>query len=435
MRKSILPLILAILFLPLTNSWSAVKPGTECKNLGLTSVSGGLKFTCIKSGKKLIWSKGIKIPAPSASKSPLNSAGNNLSDSSTPIPTPTSTPSPSPVQTQISDLERWELSGSNALKVFHKWGTSKDLDTPKTKIEYQFSSIFWPEIQDSFKKRFDSVVAYFDRYTKIEIPVYFSAGTYKDLDWACKLLETRDITRKYADCVKDQQRDLNEYYHVSRGYDLKNGSANFYLIKMKEIGNSADFQVRIEHEYFHTVQQNLLRDKFRTNIPCWFLEGGSEYFGMLTFSHGKEIPYLQFRYFKIFGAPERRAENVTAADLTKWLTDSSVPWLQSLDNYVDQCAPYKQNGMYHDSVLAVEWMVDQIGVDGVLAMVKEAGISNWDTAFAKYFGMSFTEGRKLMGDYMFKEREIAKNNSWIRHSACKALEPGPVQDPPGCWFF
>jgi hypothetical protein len=50
------------------------KPGTTCLKLGATSVSGGYKYTCIKSGKKLIWNKGVKVviarPTPTFSATP-----------------------------------------------------------------------------------------------------------------------------------------------------------------------------------------------------------------------------------------------------------------------------------------------------------------------------------------------------------------------------
>lgn len=39
-----------------------VKAGTTCKKLGQTSTSSGYKYTCVNSGKKLVWNKGVKIP-------------------------------------------------------------------------------------------------------------------------------------------------------------------------------------------------------------------------------------------------------------------------------------------------------------------------------------------------------------------------------------
>ncbi len=49
---------------------AAVKAGAACSKLNVTSVQSGYRYTCIKSGKKLVWSKAAKIaliPTPTAS--------------------------------------------------------------------------------------------------------------------------------------------------------------------------------------------------------------------------------------------------------------------------------------------------------------------------------------------------------------------------------
>lgn len=38
----------------------AVKAGDSCKKAGVTSISNGKKYTCMKSGKKLVWNRGVK---------------------------------------------------------------------------------------------------------------------------------------------------------------------------------------------------------------------------------------------------------------------------------------------------------------------------------------------------------------------------------------
>ena len=43
------------------SAYGAVKQGSSCKKAGTTSTVNGLKYTCIKSGKKLVWSKGVKV--------------------------------------------------------------------------------------------------------------------------------------------------------------------------------------------------------------------------------------------------------------------------------------------------------------------------------------------------------------------------------------
>ena len=55
-----------------TPSQSASPTGTSCKKQGLVKVVGSKKYTCIKSGKKLLWNKGVsvKVAAPVASPTP-----------------------------------------------------------------------------------------------------------------------------------------------------------------------------------------------------------------------------------------------------------------------------------------------------------------------------------------------------------------------------
>lgn len=59
------------------------KTGSVCTKIGEIKSSGGLKFTCVKSGKKIVWSKGVKenfaTPSPSAAattiKNPATDTG------------------------------------------------------------------------------------------------------------------------------------------------------------------------------------------------------------------------------------------------------------------------------------------------------------------------------------------------------------------------
>ncbi|MBU3642701.1 MAG: hypothetical protein FGM48_02050 [Candidatus Nanopelagicaceae bacterium] len=63
-------LLLAVI--PATAS-SPPKPGTTCSKIGQNQIYNGLKFTCIKSGKKLNWDKGVKILSPKTKFTPTPS--------------------------------------------------------------------------------------------------------------------------------------------------------------------------------------------------------------------------------------------------------------------------------------------------------------------------------------------------------------------------
>ena len=83
--KKPLALLVALTFVISSFSlpaYAAVKAGAKCSTKGEIKTSQGKKFTCIKSGKTLVWNKGVVIPpAPTPSATP----------SATPTPTPTPT--------------------------------------------------------------------------------------------------------------------------------------------------------------------------------------------------------------------------------------------------------------------------------------------------------------------------------------------------------
>ena len=103
----------------LPNCSYAAIPGSKCLKIGLTKVVALKKYTCIKTGKNLVWDKGKILqakasPSPSATPSPSPSASS--SPSATPSPTAIATPSPTPSAPAASIagdkcLKQGELSG------------------------------------------------------------------------------------------------------------------------------------------------------------------------------------------------------------------------------------------------------------------------------------------------------------------------------------
>lgn len=87
MRKS-LAFVLVVALLSPFNAVAAVKAGDKCAKLNSTATNAGKKYTCIKSGSKLIWNNGVKVTAPAK---PAAAA----SPAATPEPTPSPSASPS----------------------------------------------------------------------------------------------------------------------------------------------------------------------------------------------------------------------------------------------------------------------------------------------------------------------------------------------------
>lgn len=98
MRRLLVGLI-AILSLSLVTaqlSEAAVTPGTKCNKAGATSTYNGKKYTCVKSGSKLIWNKGISLSNPASKGAPTS--------------TPTSSKSPSANPSQTVNAENFRFT-------------------------------------------------------------------------------------------------------------------------------------------------------------------------------------------------------------------------------------------------------------------------------------------------------------------------------------
>ncbi len=86
MKRTLALGIVVAIFASLPNAFAATpkapKAGATCSKAGSTATNAGKKFTCVKSGKKLVWNKGVKVSVPKPVATP------------TPSPTPTPTPTP-----------------------------------------------------------------------------------------------------------------------------------------------------------------------------------------------------------------------------------------------------------------------------------------------------------------------------------------------------
>jgi len=88
---------LLISLLPLSaNSAQKITAGATCTSLNKKVTYQNKTYTCIKSGKKLIWNKGVavKVAAPKATPTPTPTP--SVTKAAEPTPTPSPTPSPTP---------------------------------------------------------------------------------------------------------------------------------------------------------------------------------------------------------------------------------------------------------------------------------------------------------------------------------------------------
>ena len=68
-RRALAALLLSLSMIS-APSFAAVKAGAKCTKAGATATVASKKFTCVKSGKKLVWNKGVAIKMPISTPTP-----------------------------------------------------------------------------------------------------------------------------------------------------------------------------------------------------------------------------------------------------------------------------------------------------------------------------------------------------------------------------
>ncbi|CAN2169911.1 Protein of unknown function DUF1566 [Candidatus Nanopelagicaceae bacterium] len=91
--------VVGFISFPVIQASAAITPGTKCVKLGVKQVYKGKTYKCIKSGKKLVWDKGLIKLSPTPAPMPTPSVMANPTPKPTPVPTPSPTPTVEPTPT------------------------------------------------------------------------------------------------------------------------------------------------------------------------------------------------------------------------------------------------------------------------------------------------------------------------------------------------
>jgi hypothetical protein len=255
--KSLLIALPLTLIPTLAIAAAKVTPGSKCKVQKQKVIYQDKSFTCIKSGKKLIWNKGAVTLLPS--------------------PTPSSRHSVAPATTSFTP---WASSFDTQIMTSAALAsTSLFLGNVKPSSDYKLT--IDPAIKDSDRawitKMLDYTNGAFSEILRGQVKVFL--GTTHD--WSAKAL------RNAGEWVGDPQSP----YPCSNGKnDAYCAGPNLTLLIYSDIytPNSnyqwdAGRRSTPAHELFHNVQFALggrnVGSNDPTHIPRWLMEGSANYFG------------------------------------------------------------------------------------------------------------------------------------------------------------
>lgn len=281
--RLVLILVLGLLLTgsPLQNAaFGGVKAGGPCSKLGITSNVSGKTFTCIKSGKKLIWNKGVTALNATPTKSPTST----LSPMPTPSPTPSSKASGAPVTTEQELPEYWPLDKpANA---------DLALIADASVRKYILDAITIPKINVLTGPRTDKLKAkdYLKFLEKAAMgwgkdwmpdEVDVALANVSDYDWINGIWTQYGLNRPPFDNSKASwERNGNQCNQGSASFNLK---PFFWGCLPDQNSNIVGLNKFGPHEYTHLAQYGIIYyqgGKRLWNLPVLFSEGSADFYGV-----------------------------------------------------------------------------------------------------------------------------------------------------------
>ena len=240
---------------------STIKNGASCTKFGQNRISNGYKFTCIKSGNKLVWNTGIanKIPISTLTPTPNSSLSPSPAPSNSPSPTSTAFVEPIP-PSNFQDLElhidsipywAWKKTRDALSAGTQNLGKIAVLIGPNTQPT-QLDPKTWLEIASKLYGSFNQV----RNLTLIEF-------SYSDIAWAqsqYQLIQDQSWRSDFLTKASHQCPDQR-----CRNAEAELNSKGDGIIMIGEIALTDQPKDKVEnpgryngtqqtHEYIHTIQ-------------------------------------------------------------------------------------------------------------------------------------------------------------------------------------
>jgi len=381
------------------------KTGLSCSKLNQTVTSSGFTYTCMKAGKKMIWSKGVKVPAPMPTPTPTPTLSPTPAGTPTPTPTPTisptpavtPTPIPSPVftppeiPTSFKDLSS-HLSGiiyGAWLKASEKIAqSSPNLGT----IHLMVGSNTVMNAEDSQYLNGFNMVSRLYSDTPQPKNVYVIYYNKQDIVWAQTQFETyMDANYGYGnrstmaaamcpepDCAGGSAIHTNNYDSILIMGDT-NGHKNEPPLNEGTSGHV------FGHEYTHSIQWSVIHNNI--GMPAWLREGNAEWSSTVAIFGSSYSDYINFRKIADIGN-YFNPEIYTLDYLTKFINSSINP----NQNTGSPIIYYPHWDDYAIGMMINEIFTTLKGPDSAMQIMAAMGSGqSFTQAFQNVFGTSWAE--------------------------------------------
>ena len=450
-------LVIAIaLLLSLATPLQAATPkaGAKCTKVGSTATASGKKFTCIKSGTKVVWNKGVTIKA--APQPTLNPVFKPVAPTPTPSPspisTPTATPTPTPEPPTMSMTEKLWSRGANGVfpiegekfviptQVVTTWqnayanrdgipyqawsAISKNIATSPSKLG-EIEILVGPNTVPNFadiKLRMELVSKALPKAKNVSKARVF-AFNYKDAAWADATFkrlyanESVAFLNRHKDAVTEICFKEREACFQQAFVDSNLGGVIF--IGMTEQGSREQLNqiyseysraykgVVIGHEYLHTIQRVILGERWfqqAYNPPSWFNEGMAVFMENAAANHASFDSFMQFRAVESAimypDCPYSFCVKIEKEQVQSFL---------SIYNYSSNWSTYPYPMRYQMSARMIEILVALKGPDSLTEVYEYMGTGKtFEQAFENIYGISYEAAKPIITSIMVDQLAAGK---------------------------
>ena len=249
------------------------KAGTKCSKANAIQLVGSKKFTCIKSGSRLVWSTGKTVKGPAPKSTPT------LIPIPTPIPTPTASPT-APIEVKLNPFKLSPFPDEfTRAQMVEAVMQSFDDYTSRNSKNVDFKLVLDAYFQLNDPEGIRKLVT--DTYSLLPFPAGYPTtlvvvSTDKDL--------LRKSIKEYGPFHKDRMNSVDRI-------DCLNCAGAGWA------SSGSGVRDVIPHEIFHTwqvaaykrVSDNAPDPGNPLNPPVWFDEGGAEFFAQALYSKTTKI--------------------------------------------------------------------------------------------------------------------------------------------------
>ena len=167
--KKFFTILVTVLFLSSVSANAAVKPVSNCSKVNAIKTVSGIKYTCIKSGKKLVWNKGVPVKKPILSPTPTPTPTPTVSATPTPTPTVSATPTPTPTPTKVPTQDELAVNAylEKAKKSYEDWQSHiPQSNGSNLTIKLFYTSNLPNGFLERFKTEAETSVKFFEQFVK-----------------------------------------------------------------------------------------------------------------------------------------------------------------------------------------------------------------------------------------------------------------------------